>query len=111
MEKNFTPQSDKPYHLYLSREQFNQLIETIELMLAVDEDNEVTKDAAKCGTHSCVSQKSRRKTGMTALRSSSMKRKPVRSSNCCCFIFRHSDEQSRMITFLKSEKIKRSETI
>ena len=47
MEKNFTPQSDKPYHLYLSREQFNQLIETIELMLAVDEDNEVTKDAAK----------------------------------------------------------------
>lgn len=47
MEKSFTPQSDKPYYLYLSREQFNQLIETIELMLAVDEDNEVTKDAAK----------------------------------------------------------------
>lgn len=47
METNHAPQSDKPYHLYLSREQFNQLIETIELMLAVDADNEVTRDAAK----------------------------------------------------------------
>ena len=47
MKENHAPQKDTPYYLYLSKEQFNQLIETIELMLAVDDDNEVTREAAK----------------------------------------------------------------
>ena len=47
MKENHAPLSDKPYYLYLTREQFNQLIETIELMVVVDEDNEVTREAAK----------------------------------------------------------------
>lgn len=44
MKENHAPQSDKPYHLYLNREEYNQLIETLVLMIAIDEDNQVTKD-------------------------------------------------------------------
>ena len=44
MAGNMIKSDDKPYHLYLSIEQFNQLMETIELMISIDDQSEVTKE-------------------------------------------------------------------
>ena len=44
MAGNMIKSDDKPYHLYLSIEQFNQLMETIELMISIDDKSEVTKE-------------------------------------------------------------------
>ena len=45
--RNENSNSDQPVQLYLSKEEYNHLLETIDLLAKVDMDNRVTGDAAR----------------------------------------------------------------